>query len=401
MANTPRVALFPDAYHEANGVARTVQMLEVTARRRGLPLLLVRCGLSPFCLQRDGSVTTLELQRGRWSFPLDADLNFDLWLWRYARQVREHVRAFSPHVVHVTGPSDVGQLGVYVAKSLRLPLVMSWHTNLHEYAGQRWARLLDRFFVPPRVREQTSRWVEAKSLWATLKFYGYADVCLAPNPELVALVAQKTGKPTYLMQRGIDAEQFHTRHRSRPQPPSVVRLGFVGRLSPEKNVRFLAVLERELLAQGLTNIEFRIVGTGSERNWLAQTMQTATFAGVQHGERLAREYADFDIFVFPSRTDTYGNVVLEAAASGVPCVVMGEGGPKFLVDPDKSGVVAYDNAAFVAAVAELVRSAERRQAMGSAARMRALQASWEKVLDELCLAYWTACTTKSQSTSEF
>jgi len=63
--------------------------------------------------------------------------------------------------------------------------------------------------------------------------------------------------------------------------------------------------------------------------------------------------------------------------------------------------VAYDNAAFVAAVAELVRSAERRQAMGSAARMRALQASWEKVLDELCLAYWTACTTKSQSTSEF
>lgn len=133
---------------------------------------------------------------GGWSFPLDTDLSFDLWLWRYAREVREQVRAFGPQVIHVTGPSDIGQLGVYVAKSLRLPLVMSWHTNLHEYAGRRWSRLLDYAFISPLVREQTSLWAEAQSLWATMKFYEYADVCLAPNPELVALVAQKTGKPT-------------------------------------------------------------------------------------------------------------------------------------------------------------------------------------------------------------
>jgi glycosyltransferase involved in cell wall biosynthesis len=272
--------------------------------------------------------------------------------------------------------------------------------RLHEYAGQRWSRLLDYAFISPLVREQTSLWAEAKSLWATMKFYEYADVCLAPNPELVALVAQKTGKPTYLMQRGIDAEQFHPRHRTRPRLPSVVRLGFVGRLSTEKNVRFLAELEQQLLAQELTNIEFRIVGAGSERDWLAQTMKTATFAGVQHGERLAQEYADFDIFVFPSRTDTYGNVVLEAAASGVPCVVTGEGGPKFLVDPDESGVVAHDDAAFVAAVAELVRSAERRQSMGEAARARAQRASWDAVLDEVCLAYRAACP-ESHLISEF
>jgi glycosyltransferase involved in cell wall biosynthesis len=402
MTNFLRVALFPDAYHEANGVARTFRTLEGVARRRGLPLLLVRCAASSSSHQpqTDGSVTTIELQRGGWSFPLDTDLSFDLWLWRYAREVREQVRAFGPQVIHVTGPSDIGQLGVYVAKSLRLPLVMSWHTNLHEYAGRRWSRLLDYAFISPLVREQTSLWAEAQSLWATMKFYEYADVCLAPNPELVALVAQKTGKPTYLMQRGIDAEQFHPRHRTRPRLPAVVRLGFVGRLSTEKNVRFLAELERQLLAQGLTNIEFRIVGAGSERDWLAQTMKTATFAGVQQGERLAQEYADFDIFVFPSRTDTYGNVVLEAAASGVPCVVTGDGGPKFLVDPDESGVVAHDNAAFVSAVAELVHSAERRQAMGEAARARAQRASWEAVLDEVYQAYQIACA-QSPIISEF
>lgn len=400
MTDSLRVALFPDAYYEANGVARTFRMLEAVARRRGAPLLLVRCGPAHSYPETNGSITTIELQRGGWSFPLDADLHFDLWLWRYAREVREQVRAFGPQVVHVTGPSDIGQLGVYVAKSLHLPLVMSWHTNLHEYAGQRWSRLLDYAFVSPLVREQTSLWAEARSLWATMKFYEYADVCLAPNPELVALVSQKTGKPTYLMQRGIDAEQFHPRYRTRPSSPAVIRLGFVGRLSAEKNVRFLAELERQLLAQGLTNIEFRIVGAGSERDWLAQTMRTATFAGVQHGERLAQEYADFDIFVFPSRTDTYGNVVLEAAASGVPCVVTADGGPKFLVDPDESGFVAHDDVAFVSAVAELVRSAERRQAMGYAARARALRASWEAVFDEVCLAYRFACATE-QGISEF
>lgn len=393
MADALRIALFPDSYHEANGVARTFRTLADVARRRGLPLLIVRCGSAPGGPQDDGSVTAVELQRGGWSFPLDADLNFDLWLWRYARTVREQVRAFRPQVVHVTGPSDVGQLGVYVAKSLRLPLVMSWHTNLHEYAGRRWSRLLDHAFVSPLVREQTSAWAESRSLWATMKFYEYADVCLAPNPELVALVAQKTGRPTYLMQRGVDAEAFHPRHRTRPLDAPVARLGFVGRLSAEKNVRFLAELERRLLAQGLTQIEFRIVGAGAERDRLAAAMRTASFAGVQRGEALAREYADFDVFVFPSRTDTYGNVVLEAAASGVPCVVTGDGGPKFLVEHGRSGLVAPDDEAFVAAVAALVRSPERRAAMRTAARARALQASWDAVLDEVHAAYHAAYAT--------
>ncbi|MDW8218220.1 MAG: glycosyltransferase [Acidobacteriota bacterium] len=392
MTDALRVALFPDSYHEANGVARTFRALVGVARRRGLPLLIVRCG-NTAGPQTDGSVNAIELQRGGWSFPLDADLSFDLWLWRYARKVREQVQAFQPQVVHVTGPSDIGQLGVYVAKSLHLPLVMSWHTNLHEYAGQRCSRLLDYAFVPSLVREQTSLWAETQSLWATMKFYEYADVCLAPNPELVELVAQKTGKPTYLMQRGIDAEAFHPNYRTRPLDAPVVRLGFVGRLSAEKNVRFLVELERQLLAQGLTQIEFRIVGTGSERDWLAAAMQTASFAGVQQGEALAREYADFDVFVFPSRTDTYGNVVLEAAASGVPCVVTSAGGPKFLVDHGRSGLVAHNDAAFVAAVADLVRSPERRAAMRTAARARALQTSWDAVLDEVYTAYQAAYAT--------
>ncbi|MFQ3590817.1 MAG: glycosyltransferase, partial [Chloracidobacterium sp.] len=301
------------------------------------------------------------------------------------------VRAFRPQVIHVTGPSDIGQLGVYVAKSLHLPLVMSWHTNLHEYAGQRWSRLLDYAFVSPLVRERTSLWAETQSLWATMKFYEYADVCLAPNPELVKLVARMTGKPTYLMQRGIDPEAFHPAYRTRPLDAPVVRIGFVGRLSTEKNVRFLAELERRLLSQGLTHIEFRIVGAGSERDWLAANLQTATFAGVQRGVALACEYADFDIFVFPSRTDTYGNVVLEAAASGVPCVVTGDGGPKFLVDHGQSGWVASDDDAFVAAVADLVRWPEHRHRMRAAARAQASRASWEAVLDEVCLAYGVAC----------
>src|SRR5262249_99115 len=148
----------------------------------------------------------------------------------------------------------------------------------------------------------------------------------APNPELVEMLAARTNKPSFLMQRGVDWELFSPTRRTAND--RVFRIGFVGRLSPEKNVRLLVKLEQALDELGFVNYQILVVGDGKERQWLELNLRRGKFPGVLRNEVLAEAYADMDVFVFPSNTDSFGNVVLEALASGVPPVVMGGGGPK-------------------------------------------------------------------------
>lgn len=386
-----RVAFFPDSFHEANGVARTCRTLEGIARRRGLPFFTVRCGETTRRLE-DGSTRAFELARGNLSFSVETDLNFDLGLWRYVNDVRRAVREFNPDVVHVTGPSDIGQMGVRIAKSLRVPIVMSWHTNLHEYAGRRLEKILKG--LPELVRDSAGAWAERESLRATMAFYRFAKVCLAPNAELVKLVEEMTGRRTFLMRRGIDAELFSPEKRTRGEG-GPVRLGFVGRLSTEKNVRLIAEAARALRAAGHAGVEFYFIGEGSERGWLEANVPGATLTGILRGEELSRAYADLDVFLFPSRTDTFGNVILEALASGVPCVVTDAGGPKFLIEDGVCGLVTATDADFIAATIRLASDADLRAGMRAAASAHARRASWDAVFDEVATA-WRAAVEKSR-----
>jgi len=120
------------------------------------------------------------------------------------------------------------------------------------------------------------------------------------------------------MPRGVDAELFHPAKRTRDLEDTVRVLGFVGRLSVEKNIGLLAEIEHAL---NQNKEKFLIVGHGGDEAWLRERMPRAEFTGVLRGEELSRAYANMDLFVFPSHTDTFGNVVLEALASGVPAIV--------------------------------------------------------------------------------
>jgi len=224
-------------------------------------------------------------------------------------------------------------------------------------------------------------WAEKKSLAVVLWFYRKAWISFAPNTELVELLASRTGRPCYLMQRGIDSTLFSPQRRTRQDETFV--LGYVGRLSPEKNVRQFAALERTLLEAGATDFRFAIVGDGSERGWLAKNLSHADLPGVQRGAELARLYANMDVFVFPSETDTFGNVVLEAQASGVPAVVTDRGGPKFLVDHGVNGFVGADAAGFGEAVLRLYRDRPLLTALKEGARTAALNRRWEPVFEAM------------------
>ncbi len=133
----PRVAYFPDSFHEVNGVAHTSRHFEAFARRRNLPFLSVRAGHRPQSLIEDGNVWSLELPRGFLSIPLEKDLRFDPAYLRHLRLIADVLDRFQPDLIHITGPSEVGVLGAFLAHRRHLPLAASWHTNVHEYAARR------------------------------------------------------------------------------------------------------------------------------------------------------------------------------------------------------------------------------------------------------------------------
>jgi glycosyltransferase involved in cell wall biosynthesis len=377
----PRVAYFPDSFHEVNGVAHTSRHFEAFARRRNLPFLCVRAGKRTQALIEDGNVWTLELPRGIFSIPLEKDLRFDPAYLRHHRLIAQVLDRFQPDLIHVTGPSEVGVLGALMARRRHLPLAASWHTNVHEYAARRadwFLRLLPRRHAPAAGRK-----IESLALAAAAKFYSLAKVLFAPNPELCALLERAAGRPCFLMPRGVDASLFHPAKRTRHAEDPVRILGFVGRLSVEKNIGLLVEIQKSLDAE---KEKFLIVGHGGDEAWLRDHLRGAEFTGVLRGEELSRAYANMDLFVFPSHTDTFGNVVLEALASGVPAIVTPDGGPPSIVRDGETGRIVPDEG-FSAAIAEILGDPARHAAMRQAARAYALTASWDSVFEGVYAAY--------------
>jgi phosphatidylinositol alpha 1,6-mannosyltransferase len=375
----PRVAFFTDTFTEINGVALTSRQLTAFAQRRGYAFLCVR-GADRSRRTDEYATTHVELARGRFAFSLDKGLRHDPMLWRHQGRVAAAVREFKPDIIHVVSPGDVSEIGVYTAKQMNLPLAISWHTNLHEFGAMRLARML-RWQGVSRLSE---KWI----LEAVIRFYQLADVLYAPNEELVEMLERRTGKPVFLMKRGIDTELFNPSRRT--VNDVVLRLGYVGRITPEKNVLFLRDLEAGLRAAGVPPFRFLIVGDGSERDWLRQNLAAADLPGILRGEQLAEAYANMDVFTFPSRTDTFGNVVLEAFASGTPAVVTDAGGPKFIVREGVSGFVARTESEFIERTARLLRSIDLRARMGEAAREQASGESWDTVFEKVYDGYGVA-----------
>ncbi len=382
-----RVAFFTDSFHEVNGVALTSREFVRFAERRSLPMFSFHAGPHTNVSQT-GSVTTFEFHRGWVKWRLEHDLAIDLLFPRYRGKLRAALAEFKPDLVHITGPSDSGLLGAMLAYDLGVPLVASWHTNLHEFGARRLAKFLR--FLPDRARASAADWFEATALDLTVRFYQLAKLVFAPNAELVEMLGQRTGRPAFLMTRGIDTELFSPKHSSPTHRTRLDRdfvIGYVGRLSPEKNVRLLAEIEQSLIQAGMSNYRFLIVGQGSEHSWLSSVMQRATLPGILRGEDLARAYASMDAFVFPSATDTFGNVVLEAMASGVPAIVTRQGGPKYLVSAGGNGQLASSADDFARWILQWSRTPGQLAEMRLRAREAAERFSWDAVWEDVYRRY--------------
>src|SRR5262245_22055649 len=185
-------------------MATTSRKLAEFARSRNLPFLAVHGGNERRMLA-EGSVSRFQLRRGFLTIAVEKDFGFDLALWRELSPVTRALRAFQPDVVHLTSPGDTGLLGLYLAHSLKIPVVASWHTNLHEFAARRLQKIAK--WAPAEAAERFC-------LKILGLFYSGARVTLAPNPEWVQWLNTRTGKPSFLMSRGVDADLFHPARRT-------------------------------------------------------------------------------------------------------------------------------------------------------------------------------------------
>lgn len=378
----PRVALFADSFVEVNGAAMTCRKLAEYAKEKSLPMLCV-FGAPETRVWDEGCVRMLSLKRSPASISLDEGLAFDPFFSRHIPRVLDAFEAFSPNTIHITGLNDVSIIGSYLAWKESIPMVGSWHTNLHEFASRRIAKFLR--WMPNETGNRIYHAVEEKIFDGSMLYYRMPKIILSPNEELVAAIGRRTRRDSRLMGRGVDCDFFSPKRRTADDGKK--RIGFVGRLRPEKNPRLLVEVERKLVEQGIEDYEFLIVGEGSDRAWLEENLKRARFTGFLTGDELANAYADMDIFVFPSETDAFGNVVQEALASGVPAIVSPKGGPKTIIEPGRSGFIASSRDEYGERAVELIRNPQRLAEMKIAARKRAETRNWSAVFNGVFEAY--------------
>ncbi len=276
--------------------------------------------------------------------------------------------------VHVTAPGPAGVAAALLSRIAGTPLIASYHTELATYAGMR----------------SGDDSLESMAQGALGAFYRAPSLVLSPSPaadrSLLSLGVEEARLGRW--ERGVDVSRFDPGKAARGEYPGEIKVLYAGRLTREKGVDLLA--ESFLRARRSDpRLHLLLAGGGPEEAELrARLGEHATFLGWLEGEDLARAYASADLFLFCSTTDTYGQVVLEAGASGLPVVAVAEGGPASLVENRHTGMLCQADADHIAGtVLQLVSSPLLRRHLGASAVRAARERSWERALEQLADGY--------------
>lgn len=302
------------------------------------------------------------------SLPFYADFRIGL---ETRRRLRAAMERFGPDVVHIASPATLGHQAAKAARSLGIPTVAIYQTDLVGFA--------DRYGVPGGARAMES---------LTRRIHLGVDRTLAPSTASIAQLARLGVDDVARWPRGVDQVLFEPAKRDEAlhtalAPAGEVLVGYVGRLAPEKELELLAHVER------LPGVRLVLVGGGPEEGRLRALLPGAAFLGVLHGDELARAYATLDVFVHTGRHETYCQSAQEALASGVPVVAPRSGGPIDVVDDTVAGFLYEpgDAGEMVAHVARLVAQPVLRRRMAAGARLSVRDRTWQAV-NELLVSHY-------------
>lgn len=366
-----KIAWFSDTVNDVNGVSLTLNKMAAAAEERDADLMIVTSVLpekagrgSKFLnFEPVGEVAVPDYDLQKLSMPPM------LKILRYLENA-----GFSEYVISTPGP--VGLLAMLAAKQFHVPCRAIYHNDF-----------------PQHVRHITGDEDLEETTWMYMRwFYGKADVVYSPSTFYRDQLIEHGFDPQrlFIFNRGTDLDFFNPCHRDERfyeqwGLKGRVVFAYIGRISREKN---LDVLLQAFMGDSDLSAKcgLAMIGDGPYREELMQRYRhdAVAFCGFIKGKALSAAYASGDVFVFPSLTDTYGNSVLEAQASGLPALVADEGGPKDIISAPETGLVlpGFDVDAWRQAMRSLAFDTERRQRMAAASRARAALRDWSTAFRE-------------------
>lgn len=375
-----KLAVFTDTFGQINGVAITIDELVGYARDRGIALDVYTHVTGMDSIEKLGSVRIL---RFRMLAPvrINEGLSFDLRLLN--RRILTRMREERYDLVHFEAHGTMGIAARVFSRRLGIPVVGSYNTDLPSYIAP---------FVEgalPWLDRGLARRIAGigeRAAWAaTRRLFGNCDLVLAPSEHTRLALERRLGRPVALFPRGVDVSVFTPEARAGSGRAGGARPTalYVGRFSSEKNLGALVEMFR-----GRTDVSLRLVGSGPTLEAVLRQLPGAEYLGViREREDLARVFAAADIFVMPSETETFGQVIVEAAACGLPAIVSSAGASRENILDGVSGFAAGSPRQFVEALDRLVADPALRRDMGLQARLFGLSRSWEKVFDGLFARY--------------
>lgn len=362
-----RVALFTGNYnHIRDGVSLTLNRLVKFLEDQGISVLVFGPSIDNPPIDHVGELVITPsmpmLIGGRKEYRFTTSL---------PDSVKEKIKAFNPDIIHIATPDRLGFLASNWADENNVPLVGSYHTHFASYISYYW-------YLAP---------IKKMILWLTKRFYKRVAQIYVPSKSMIEEL-DKLGieGEKRIWARGINLELFNPKKRDLEWRRKVgfndddIVVTFVSRLVWEKELAtFVKSVNR--LQETNSKIRAMVVGSGPAKKEVEELMPEAHFTGFVQGEELARAYASSDVFLFPSHTETFGNVTLEAMASGLPCLVADAIGSKSLVDDGVNGRLGkkQDLEDFIEKLEWLVSDEKRMKEMGEKSREMALEYNWDDI----------------------
>ncbi|WP_445489235.1 glycosyltransferase family 4 protein [Niallia sp. 03133] len=297
------------------------------------------------------------------------------------RKIENNLQKFKPDLIHLATPYMMGLYGLFAAKKLNIPVVSSYHTHFDQY-----------------LKYYRAAWL-TPLLWKYLKWFHHStERIFVPSKETLEKLQSQGFDSLKIWGRGIDCQQFKPIKNARDYIKNKYHIKekyillYVGRLAPEKDLKTLSAIIEKMPVKINQNIHWLMAGDGPNmKEWKEKSIaqKNITMTGYIRGEELARIYAGADLFVYPSYTETFGNVVLESLACGTPAIVADEGGVAEIVEDNKTGIICKKENAddFIHAINYFLINDEERLKMGMEARTYALTKSWDFILDCLLVDY--------------